>query len=1032
VRKLWPQPLVAPLRKVTETDERRHQSLTPACANGIVVCPTETGVVIAVDFAQRRLLWAYQYDSTEARRNAHVLRGGVVFPNAPFPVDERSDQGWLDGTPIIADGRVFLTPTDSDELHCLDLADGELHWKIPRERAVYLAGADHQRAVLIGPDQLDAVRVTDGSPAWTASVSIPAPTGRGLWMADRYLVPLSTGEIATIDLERGRILARSKLPGSEVPGNLAANSQFLVTLSARDVAAFRTLRATEDVIARALAADAEDPAALALRGEARLHRGDFEAGLADLRASIAKRPEPYAKSVLASALLDGLRTDFARYRDLVTELETLTDDAQQRNEFVWLVARGLKETGQSLAAFERMMHLIEQSLDDFSAEGAESAWQSRNDRRLSSLFASLYQQANPSDRAQLDAQILKWLPQADSVPESETTAALRRFLRVFGFHPSAVEARQQLVSQLDPELNSSEYAWELAKLANSPDDAVSGPATATLSRWQLERQRFHDVASLLERLEGRFAETACEPEATGRQVAEQLRADEGFVEAEKLRSAWPHGTIQTNATNQPAQGRRTTRILIVGKVPAHYQGWSFETDQLGSLLIARDEVARQRWVLQRPNTAPGLPGFGAETQPAFHRVHLGEHLVGWSAGTSFLVAADLEPQRAAPRVLWQESLLPPDGYNSPEQNRALIQQQARNMARRGMLINPGFIANVPAGAGALVAVTDQGVIYHNGRKLFAAEPLTGKLLWSRRDLSRSLLDIQADDRTVSLLSQDWQANRNGAAALQRVRTVDGESLPVAELPTGIVEWIGGSRVLVSEDTALPASGPVPLALKDIAGGEPVWRAELARPAVIRVWNQSTVFTLEEHRRLTVRSLEDGTVRWSQELSLDLKPDALFVQPWKDRFLVIAGVTALPPAQPGTPRVLGFDPQHESLSGYVLALKQDTGELVWQTPINEPAADPTAFDLSQPAGWPVLLFAGKMFVTPPAGAAVPGFAANQQRLTATFIDKETGRRIYAREEPSNAQMYFVDVDPDLNTLTANFLTWSVELRYKRRK
>ncbi len=1027
LRKLWSQPLVAPLLKVTDTDDRRHQSLTPACANGIVVCPTETGVVVAVDYAQRRLLWAYQYTSTDAKRLAQAMQRGVAFPNGAFPVDERSDQGWLDGTPIIADGRVFLTPTDSDELYCLNLADGELQWKLPRERAVYLAGADQQRAVLIGPDQIVAVRVTDGSPAWTASVSIPAPTGRGLWMPDRYLVPLSTGEIATIDLERGRLLARSKLPGGETPGNLASNAQYLVSLSARDVAAFRDLRETEAVVARALAADAEDPAALALRGEARLHRGEFETGLADLRVSIAKRPEPYAKSVLASALLEGLRTDFARYRDSVTELETLTDDAQQRNEFVWLVARGLKETGQSLAAFERMTHLIEQSLDEFSAEGAESAWQSRNDRRLLGLFTALYQEASPQDREQLDAQILKWLPKADNTPDGDFAATLRRYLRVFNFHPSAAAARQQLVSKLDPELNSLEYAWELTRLANSTDAAVAAPATATLARWYLQRKRFHDVASLLNSLEGRFADAACAPDATGRQVAEQLRADEDFREAQRIRSAW-NGTPVATATNQPTQGTRTTRVIIVGKVPAHYQGWSFETDQTGTMLIARDEVARQRWVLQRPNVTPAAPGFGSDALPAFHRVHLGEHLIGWSVGTSFVVAADLEPQRAGPRVLWQESLLAADGVNSPEQNRML--QQQRIMARRRVLINPGFNFIAPAGTGSLVAVTDQAVIYHNGRKLFAADPLTGQLLWSRRDLSRSLLEIHADDRTVALLSQDWQAN-NAAPMLHLVRTVDGESLPAAELPAGNVEWIGGSRMLVSEDTSLPAAGPVPLALRHAAGGEPVWSAELARPAVVRVWNQSEVFTLEENRRLTVRNLEDGAVRWSQELSLDLKPDALFVQPWKDRYLVIAGITA---RQPGTPTVLGLNDNHnESLSGYVVALKQDTGELVWQTPINEPATDPTAFDLSQPAGWPVLLFAGRMFLATPAGAVVPGFAANQaQRLTATLIDKETGRRIYAREEVSNVQMYFVDVDPDLNTLTANFLTWSVELRYKRRK
>lgn len=1033
LRKIWSQPLIAPTLKITDSDERRKQGLMPACANGIVVCPTGAGAVIAVDFTLRRLLWAYQYASTEAPGAGNAtpfVRGN------PLAVQESSDQGWLDGNPIIVDGRVFLTPTDSDELHCLNLADGKVQWKIPRNRAVSLAGADSQRAVLIGPDQIEAVRVADGTPAWTDPVPIPAPAGRGVWMPDRLLMPLATGEIATVDLVKGRMLGRSKIPGGHLPGHLAASAHYLVSLSTQEALAFRSLEQTEAIVAKKLAADPEDAEGLALRGEARLHRGDFNEGLADLRASIAKRPQPYAKSVLAAALLEGLRTDFARYRDTVAELETLTDDPQQRNEFLWLVARGLKDAGQPLAAFEQMTHLIDHSLDEFSVEASGGPWQSRNDRRLWGLFAALYRRANPEDRQKLDAQILSRLPDADAATETAVASAdaLRRYLRAFGFHPSAITARQRLVSLLDPEKDAVEYQRELSRLANAPDPAVAAPAAGKLARWNLARQRFDDVDLWLSAFDGRFADVVCEADLTGRKLAEELRANAEYLENRKQQYIpWPEGEIGQSAQNQINQSGRMKRVQIVGAAPAHYQGWSFEVDQQGTMLFARDELGRRKWALHRSLVQPNF----IDSQPGMHRIHLNGHLIAWSAGTSFLVAADIEPQQQPPRILWQESLMPPAANNGlAGQNRMMAIQRAQLMARpRVIQRNNPFAFALPTGVGALVAITETGVIYHNGRKLFAADPLTGKLLWSRKDLSRVLLEILADDDAVAMLEQDIQQPGEGPPTVNLLRTIDGEFLSLAEPPKGIVEWIGGSRVITSDEPARRGAGVTSLELRDVVRGERIWAAELARPAAIRVWNQAEIFTLEENRRLTVRNLHDGTIRWTQDLTLnDVAVETLYLQRWKDRYLVILGAATPPPAAPGNVRIVGFDAQHVPLyGGYVAALDRETGQLVWQTGLSEPVGDPTGFDVSQPAGWPALLFAGRMFVQPPA-APIPGFAVQQsQRLTVTLIDKRTGKPIYSREEPSNIGDYFVDLEPERNRMTVNF-NWSVELHYgaKRRK
>jgi len=1023
VQKIWSQPLAAPIAKITEQEVRRRQGLMPACADGVIICPTSSGVTIAVDLMQRRLLWAYQYQSTETGlANGNDPFGGVMVRPVPAYTDtaDNGDTGWLDGTPVVANGRVFLTPLDSDELHCVQLSDGKPLWKIPRSGATYLAGADAERVLLIGPGRVEAIQVVNGASVWEEPLRVPEITGRGVWLADRYLLPLATGEIASVDLITGRILARSKLPDGRLPGHLAAGSGGLVSLSPRAAMSFRGRAETETFLAERLAANPQDAAALGLRGEQRLHLGERDPGLADLRASVANGGNAYVKSVLAAALLAGLRYDFAGNRDAVAELESLTDDPQQRYEFLWLVARRLKDAGEHRAAFDRMLPLVDQPLDDIAADGVGSPWLARTDRRLAGHFAALYRAATAEERTGLDELITARLPSNATAAQDELIAANRRFLRVFGFHPLAITARRQLAALLDPELHAVEYAWLLAELAEQSDLTIAAPAVGTLARWSAQRKRYDDVTAWLAVLEGRCAEAECEPGVTGRQLAALLREDAAYIAHMKEFPAWPTGRIDQQRTNQPNNNGRMIRATIIGRVPEHYQGWSFETDPQGTMLVARDAQASYRWRLTRPAGGGPAQQFFGEVPVGLHRVHLFDHLVGWSAGTEFIIAADLEAEHATPKTLWQESLLPA-GTDASDLAGQINFQRARPLfARRRLMMNSMPMAT--GGAGELIAITRSAVIYQNGRKLCAADPLTGQLLWSRGDFPAGNLTLSAaDDQLVTQL--ETQSGTMLSPPLRRFRAVDGEMLPTVSSLPGALEYIGGSRVVRYNPTRT-AESPKSLELYDLAAGKPVWQADLAQPAVIRIWNQTEIYTFEENRRLTVRNLADGAIRWTRDVEVTVPIEVLYVQHWKDRVLAVLGTLKPAPATPGSARAVGFDANHIPLAGYVLSAARDTGEIHWQTAINELPTDPTAFDAWQPPGWPVLVFAGKLFPVPAPGIAAPIIP----RITATLIDKETGRVVYGVEEPSNIGTYFVEADPERNRLTANFLTFAVELHY----
>src|SRR5581483_3565574 len=172
----------------------------------------------------------------------------------------------------IVGGRVLLTPRDSAELHCVDLLDGKLLWKRPRGSGLFVAGVVNDHAVVVQRNSLEAFAMSDGRPVWTSSVVIPPPAGRGLLLDRRYLLPLSTGEIATLDLDTGRILARSRLPEGQLPGNLAASHGALVSQSVRDLLGFASEPEIESQVASRLDKNPLDARALSWRGELRLHR----------------------------------------------------------------------------------------------------------------------------------------------------------------------------------------------------------------------------------------------------------------------------------------------------------------------------------------------------------------------------------------------------------------------------------------------------------------------------------------------------------------------------------------------------------------------------------------------------------------------------------------------------------------------------------------------------------------------------------------------------------------------------------------
>ena len=223
----WVQPLgLAPTRLLT--DPGRHLQAAPlAYGEGILVCPTNAGFVLALDPISRSLLWAYPYREAVPALEAEFIpwgRGGRRGVPTPMP-PPRIQPLWAASSPLVAGDKVVFTAPDSPTIHCLSLRDGSLQWKARRAAGdLYLAGVGRGKVVVVGKKACRALDLADGQLRWEAATGLPA--GLGTLDATAYHLPLKATvkdkepAIYHIELDSGRVREQAVPAPQEVPGNL--------------------------------------------------------------------------------------------------------------------------------------------------------------------------------------------------------------------------------------------------------------------------------------------------------------------------------------------------------------------------------------------------------------------------------------------------------------------------------------------------------------------------------------------------------------------------------------------------------------------------------------------------------------------------------------------------------------------------------------------------------------------------------------------------------------------------------------------
>jgi len=980
----WSQQLAMVEQNIQQDSLRRLTGVSPSYADGILVCPTSTGALVAVKLATRSLLWGYPYGHDN--QADQVMEGyGVAGP----PTNHAVDAGIC-----VADGRVLVTPIDSDSLHCLNLIDGELLWKHKRQDDIYVACVYQGKAILAGRHQVQAIRLADGKPDWDGRV-VPfpegaMPSGRGFFTGDRYFVPLDSAEVAAIDLSQGKMVHLSKSRKGFVPGNLICHDGRVISQGYDGVDVFYQLDAAKVELDRRLAANPADSNALCLQGEIFLDAGKRAEAIDCFRRAYAANADPHSRELLREALLEGLQREFAAYRGQTAEIEQLLDDPSQKATYLRSMAVGLRQSGDLPAAFEHCQKLIDLEPDQLPLEAVDKSLSVRRDRWIEAQLASLGMEAKGATADKIDGAIRARL---QAVLASGSIESLQRFLDYFGNQPIAAEARAELVRKLIEARRLLEAETVIWESFPSSDPAVNAPALAEVAEMLREARRTESAASTYNWLRRRFGNAVCRDGKTAEQLIEALPAGETIRELLDRKAPWPVGAVN-NVSNKvknnliPGYGRFP--LEIKGTAGPYFADVNLILDQNRRILLGYDSLGNNLWQIALNGDHPPRQQYYAFNRGSAHVRTLGHLLLISVGGDLFAVDALGAGEKNPPKILWSQSIgdisddlsaMHPIFLQGPIAG--VVQMRMMQMYNQNNELQP---------------LTARYVCVQRSRSLIALDPLTGAALWARQDIPHGSAAF-GDDEYVFVLPPD----KSEALVL---RALDGELLGTRKIPRAEahMEHPGGQ---VKTYAALNESCPITMGRNLL-----FWRVEKNRRVLelFDPWTQKSLWPprefslaaqyclvrneiigiLEPDGKFVLLNLADGRVITEVKLKPEPNLAELTVIALEDQYLVLTHASY---QGPNAPQMRPSQPLQGAVAKLVLQGRlyciDQSGKLMWPEPVE---IKDQHLLTSQPPGLPVLLFACQTFEQKPN-------SPSRSLLSILAIDKRTGRRAYGQDIPN---------------------------------
>ncbi|MCE9552450.1 MAG: PQQ-binding-like beta-propeller repeat protein [Planctomycetes bacterium] len=1017
----WSQQLAVADDEIARDTSRYSGGVSPSFADGVLVCPTTAGAIVALDLTTRSLLWGYQYPRDAAAETSRD-------PFAPFirrtviGTTEIGPLGWRDSCPMIDSGRVIITPSESNQLHCLRLDNGQLEWKVERQNNVYVAGVYEGRVMVVGQEAVTGFALT-GARRGQAVATIPLPdgtlpNGRGCYTGQDYYLPLLTGtgaEIARIDLKLWKVADRIACRDGSAAGNLITYRGRVFSQGSDWLQCYHQLDGLKRRVDAALSEKTDDAGALALRAQILIEQHKPTEALPLLRrayqtyTTLAEKPEiqgsPEAQSqrreaiaervavreLLVDGLLEHLKSHFESRQEVSQELARLIDQPDEKIRYLRIVAEGLGKAGDSAGAMDNYFQLVDQAGDGSLLVSADAAHQVRLDRWLAARLGAMAPKLPAPLRAEYDRRVAEHFKR---IGGTQAEGLLRSHVTMFGDHPTANVARLRLATLREtPESLLDRVGW-LQTVAETGADDARREATARLALLMVEADRADEAVVYYRRLVQHWPNTVCLAGRTGRQLFDALPPGSPVRKRETVSTAWPYGAVKaTQATGEsryPLGYQPASELVVAGR--SSNESLRVFLDVQQQIISGLDSLGRARWRIPLARDMEGNP-FLVNRGLATGRFE--GHVLILSLGTHVMGINTLKP--GGPRgqgVLWMDECGVGGAAASSSERERPRPWEDDDPSERDFGDTLAQLGPVVAG----------GATYLRSRELVSVNPLTGKRLWSRRDVPAGS-EIFGDDELLLVTPP-----QGGDAFV--LQSVDGALLGRRKVPQVSDRWTTLGRRIVCIDSG---AGKEPrLRLFDPWTQQEVWQIPLAPGVKTTLVDETMAALLDRQGKFILLDLSTGKPVFEQQLDEENRLSAIHVMASRDTLIVIANR----PRQ-GEQEASLVESAHENggpvINGRIYALDRRTGKKLWPSAAT---VENFALVLEQPTELPLVVFARRMTDRKNGG----------QKTSFMFIDKRTGALATATREFTRRISNFEIVgDDEKKTVTlhlrsmANMLT-----------
>ncbi len=971
-QKLWSQHLVVVEQDLNLDLIRRTAGVSPTYADGVLVCPTAAGAVVAIDLPTRSLRWGFVYQRPSTLRRRPF--GFQVIQNRN---GNRGDR-WLDATPIVAGDLVLLTPPESNELVALDLLSGKVRWKAPRGDGLYLGGVSGQHVLVVGTKSARVLELREGKQL--RSINYPEghfPSGRGLLDGTRYLLPLSRGMLLVLDLAEGRIAMQHTLRHGQGLGNLVSYRGSIVSVGSAFVDCYYQQRWLQQWVQRRLQQHPQDPAALAWKGSLLIDQGKLAQAREELARAYKQDPSPLVRQLLLESSLKLLEQDYRKYASLTDQIRQLLVFPEEKVRFLLTLASAHENAGQWSEAFDTYHRLarVGEGLDGLIPTNDGTLV--RQQRWLAWRLAAVYQKAAEEQRQQLDAKVQQQLQRFLAEQDHE---ALARFLTLYAFHPLADRARDALLKRLQDQGATLERELLLRQLAQSADRATAAQALLELAQLFHQAGRPLQCAWQLRRLRREYAGVTLKDGTTVEEAVRRFSLPPLAARIAADEPPQPVGWKPAVGAARPVTER--LYAIPVRMLSDSSPGRVLMFDHQRRTLTGLDGVGRTLWkvsLVTQPNT-----GY---VSPAIMRARALGNLVLFSMGYQLYAVDGITGNG---RLLWKKDLR--------------TQSEVRPFGIRTQMIGTPWgerfsyaTDNLGRPVGLLGPVLPNQVHVQVGGELQALEPLTGKVIWKREHIPAGSV-VLGDARTLVVIPP-------GGGQSLLLETATGKLIKRVTLPhrfQGIVASHGSQLVLWKYRT-----GKIDLEMLDPREGKTLWKRTVPNGTKAVQFTESLLALLAPNGQLQVIKLPQGEVFINQKVELHGALMELYAVVQGDQLLVVANSRIRNNQEVGYVSPIPGGSRCVRINGYLHCFSRTTGRHLWSTLVQN-----HGLMLDQPWAMPMVVLASHIY------RRRQGRGSTYHALAC--IDRRTGKFVFEQEFDGSVSSYqaFGDVHNGTVTVTAS--------------